>query len=64
MLRAGDEWDIAEAIAWLSAPSGKFVTGEVVTVDGGQQLWGDPWAFGRPSRFELDYTGAGREDGL
>ena len=63
MLRAGDEWDVAEAIAYLSAPSGKFVTGEVVTVDGGQQLWGDMWAFGRPSWFELDYAGAEREDG-
>ncbi len=62
MLRAGDEWDIAEAIVYLSAPSAKFVTGEVVTVDGGQQLWGDFWAFGRPARFELDYGGARRED--
>ncbi len=48
MLRPGDATDIAEACVWLAAPSAKFVTGEVVTVDGGQQLWGDPWAIGRP----------------
>ncbi len=49
--RAGDAQDIAEACAWLAAPSGKFVTGEVLTVDGGQQLWGDPWPAGRPAWF-------------
>lgn len=56
MKRAGDAWDIAESVAYLSAPSGKFITGEVLTIDGGQQLWGDPWAFGRPPYFELDYA--------
>ena len=54
--RAGDAWDIAEAVAYLAASSGKFITGEVLTVDGGQQLWGDPWAVGRPRYFELDYA--------
>ncbi len=56
MRKAGDEWDIAEAIVYLAAPSGKFITGEVVTVDGGQQLWGDPWPAGRPASYELDYS--------
>ena len=51
MLRPGDAMDIAEACVWLSQSSGKFVTGEVVTVDGGQQLWGDPWPTGRPAYF-------------
>tara|TARA_R110002096_G_scaffold85347_5_gene196446 strand:+ start:107 stop:997 length:891 start_codon:yes stop_codon:yes gene_type:complete len=54
MRRAGDEWDIAEAVAYMSAPSGKFITGEVLTVDGGQQMWGDPWPTGRPEYFEPD----------
>lgn len=54
MLRHGDEWDVAEAVIYLSAPSGKFITGEVLTVDGGQQLWGDPWPTGRPEYFQLD----------
>ena len=55
MMRAGDEWDVAEAIVYVSAASGKFITGEVLTVDGGQQCWGDPWPAGRPAAFELDY---------
>jgi len=25
----------------------------VLTVDGGQQLWGDPWPTGRPDYFKL-----------
>jgi hypothetical protein len=24
----------------LAGPSGKFITGEVLTIDGGQQMWG------------------------
>ena len=54
MLEPGDPWDIAEACVYLTAPSGKFVTGEVLAVDGGQQLWGDPWPTGRPDYFRLD----------
>ncbi len=50
---AGDEWDVAEAVVYMAAPSGKFVTGEVLTVDGGQQMWGDPWPTGRPEWFRL-----------
>src|SRR5690606_10071410 len=58
MKRSGDAQDVAEAVIYLAASSGKFVTGEVLTVDGGQQLWGDPWAAGRPRWFELDYPAA------
>ncbi len=54
MLRAGDEWDIAEAAAYLVLPSAKFITGEVLTIDGGQQCWGDPWPAGRPDWFRLE----------
>jgi citronellol/citronellal dehydrogenase len=53
MRHHGDAWDIAEACAYLVAPSAKFITGEVLTVDGGQQLWGDPWPTGRPEYFRL-----------
>jgi citronellol/citronellal dehydrogenase len=56
MKNAGDVQDIAEAIVYLAAPSGKYVTGEVLVVDGGQQNWGDPWFAGRPEYFELDYA--------
>ncbi len=52
MLRSGDEWDVAQAVVYLAASSGKFITGEVLTVDGGQQMWGDPWPTGRPDYFQ------------
>jgi citronellol/citronellal dehydrogenase len=53
MRKAGDVWDVAEACAYLAAPSAKFITGEVLTVDGGQQCWGDPWPTGRPEQFRV-----------
>lgn len=56
MLHAGDEWDVAEAVVYVAGPSGKFITGEVLNVDGGQQLWGDPWPTGRPDYFKLNPT--------
>ncbi len=55
MLHAGDSWDIAEAIVYVASQAGKFITGEVLNVDGGQQCWGDLWFAGRPPYFELDY---------
>lgn len=52
MLRLGDVQDIAEACVYLSAPSAKFITGEVITIDGGGQMWGDLWTAGRPDYFK------------
>jgi citronellol/citronellal dehydrogenase len=51
MMRAGSPWDVAEACAYLTAPSGGFVTGETLTVDGGGQLWGETWTTGKPDYF-------------
>ena len=51
MMRAGSPWDIAEACVYLAGPSGKFVTGETLTVDGGGQLWGETWTTGKPDYF-------------
>jgi citronellol/citronellal dehydrogenase len=51
MMRAGSPWDIAEACVYLAAPSGRFITGETLTVDGGGQLWGETWTTGKPSYF-------------
>lgn len=51
MMRAGSAWDIAEACVYLGGPSGKFVTGELLTVDGGGQLWGETWTTGKPDYF-------------
>ena len=55
MKHAGEPSDISEAITYLASDASKFITGEVLTVDGGQQCWGDPWFGGRPRYFELDY---------
>ena len=52
MQHLGDAMDIAEACVYLAAPTGKFVTGEVLTVDGGGALWGDFFAAGKPAYFE------------
>jgi len=54
MRRAGDEWDVAEGVVYMAAPSGKFITGEVLNIDGGQQMWGDPWPTGRPDYFRIN----------
>ena len=54
MLHAGDVMDVAEGVVYLSAPSAKFITGEVLNVDGGQQLWGDPWPFRKPDWAKID----------
>jgi citronellol/citronellal dehydrogenase len=56
MMRAGSAWDIAEACSYLAGPSGGFVTGETLTVDGGGQLWGETWTTGKPPYFGGDAT--------
>jgi citronellol/citronellal dehydrogenase len=53
MRRPGDVWDVAEACVYLAAQSAKFITGEILNVDGGQQCWGDPWPTGRPEHFKV-----------
>lgn len=53
MMRAGSAWDIAEACAYLGSPSGRFVTGEILTVDGGGQHWGETWTTGKPDYFDV-----------
>ena len=52
--RMGDVQDIAEAVVYVAADSGKFVTGEVIVVDGGHSTWGDTeWPGGRPDYFDV-----------
>ena len=51
MMRAGSPWDVAEACVYLAGPSGRFVTGETLTVDGGGQHWGETWTTGKPGYF-------------
>lgn len=54
MLHAGDAMDVAEAVIYLAAPSGKFITGEVLAIDGGQQMWGDVWSYQKPDWAKVD----------
>ncbi|MGC6476358.1 MAG: SDR family oxidoreductase [Parvibaculales bacterium] len=52
MKKFGDVWDIAQTAVYLAAPSSKFVTGEVITVDGGMAQHGWVWPMGRPDYFK------------
>jgi citronellol/citronellal dehydrogenase len=54
MRRTGDVIDIAQAVIYLSAPSGNFITGEVLVVDGGNQQWGAVWPGGKPDYFKIE----------
>ena len=54
MLRAGDPMDVAEGVVYLAGPSGKFITGELLMIDGGQQMWGDVWSYQKPDWAKID----------
>ncbi len=56
MLRQGDVQDIAHAVIYLTAPSGKFITGELLNVDGGGLLWGELWTIPKPAYFTAAQT--------
>lgn len=51
MMRNGTTWEVAEACAYLAGPGAAFVTGEVLNVAGGSQLWGETWTIDRPDYF-------------
>jgi NAD(P)-dependent dehydrogenase (short-subunit alcohol dehydrogenase family) len=55
MRRLGSVQDVAQACVYLSAPSGAFITGTVLTVDGGADVWGEYWPLGRPAYYQVDY---------
>jgi citronellol/citronellal dehydrogenase len=52
MMRNGTTWEVAEACAYLAGPGAAFVTGEVLHVAGGSQLWGETWTIERPEYFK------------
>lgn len=52
MRRMGDTWDIAEGVIYLTAVSGKFITGELLQINGGMHLWGTNWPLGVPEPFQ------------
>jgi len=45
---------VAQAVVYLAGPSGDFITGSVVNVDGGADVWGEYWALGKPDWFEVE----------
>jgi NAD(P)-dependent dehydrogenase (short-subunit alcohol dehydrogenase family) len=45
MRRWGTPAEVADAVAFLSAPQSGYITGEVLTVDGGARLGGGPFGF-------------------
>lgn len=51
MMRAGTAWEIAEACVFLHSRAGGFINGEVLTIDGGGQHWGEIWTTGKPEYF-------------
>jgi NAD(P)-dependent dehydrogenase (short-subunit alcohol dehydrogenase family) len=54
MRRLGSVIDIANAVVYLSAPTGQFITGETLAVDGGRQQWGEDWPAGIPDYFRVE----------
>ena len=48
----GDTLDVAQSVVYLAASSGKFITGEVLVVDGGNNQVGDAWPGGIPDYFK------------
>jgi citronellol/citronellal dehydrogenase len=53
MMKLGDAQDVADACCYLAGPTGKFITGEVIALDGGFQMWGEQWTAGRPDYYKL-----------
>lgn len=51
MLRHGNVQDIANAVIYLTGPTGSFVNGELLSVDGGGVLWGELWTIPKPAYF-------------
>ncbi|HTZ72113.1 MAG TPA: SDR family oxidoreductase [Acetobacteraceae bacterium] len=51
MMRFGQVEDTANAICYLASEASAFMTGTVLTVDGGFRLWGSQWTIPEPDYF-------------
>lgn len=53
--RLGSVHDVAQTVAYLGSPlASGYITGDVVHVAGGEQIWGEYWAMGKPDYFKVD----------
>ena len=47
--RLGTPEEVARVIVFLASDANDFLTGTVVSIDGGQALWGDLWPIEDPA---------------
>ncbi len=52
MHRLGTVNEVAEAVVYIGGPTGSFITGETLTIDGGQFMWGQFWPYEKPDYFQ------------
>tara|TARA_B110000444_G_scaffold256855_1_gene294095 strand:- start:2473 stop:3327 length:855 start_codon:yes stop_codon:yes gene_type:complete len=52
MKRFGTVWNVAEIAAYLGCEASNFMTGEVITIDGGGRYWGELWTHEKPQYFK------------
>lgn len=52
MRAIGSAWDVAEGAIYLSGPTGNFITGDLLVIDGGQSQFGVAWPAGMPEYFK------------
>jgi len=46
--RLGSVQEVAWLVAFLAGPAGDYITGQVLTIDGGRSLWGRTWPIPDP----------------
>ncbi len=50
-MTVGDADEVAEACIYAGGPSSGYMTGNVITIDGGTRHWGEIWTNGKPDHF-------------